>query len=183
MTNKVELTIRKSKTVKEALNKYFINNTIGDFDKIPTAKKLAYLQKTPDSFKRTRVINNMQINYVDNVYAKKCLNFAFNFDWGYTKTGESIREYKNAKNNTVFEVIVFLDFYANFDGKTIRRSVTSGHTYYENPATNRGDAYKAAISKGITNFAEQFGIGQDVKTGSKYHPIDDENMIEVDPSK
>ena len=160
-----EFTMDNEKT-KEMINAYLVNNVISNFSEIPTAIKLSYVQETPKKFIHQREINKGNtIPYIDHFYAERALNFISNFNWGAERIHSEIIEVKKQTRNgikTMYDALVELKMWIEFDGKRIERYIVSGHNAYENPATTRADALKSAVSKANTVFAKQFGIGANI---------------------
>jgi len=154
---------RSPETVQEMLNSYLVDGVIGDFGNIEPRKKMILFQNTPPKYIKKRSVGGQMIPYTDHFYIESAFNFIFNFDWNFDVLESKEREYKNAKGKTIFEVILKIKYSFNYGKKKIERTIYSGHTYFENPATNRGDAYKSALSKGHSTIASTFGIGSDVK--------------------
>lgn len=158
--------------VRDLANKYIDKNVVDDFSKAPIHQKLAILQVTPAKFIKSRKIKKKEIKYVDHIYAKKALNFVFNFRVSnevvvseYVSYEEFYFDYesKQKKKRTVIEAEVTMKFTFTYpDGSTETRTVHSGHKGYKNPATTRADIMKSAHSKAWTIVAGTFGIGAEL---------------------
>lgn len=146
---------------------YLQKNIVNTFE-VDHYVKLAILQNVPKAFVRFREIGRgKEAPYLEYEFAQKALNFAFNFDYDVEilKTGESAGA--SSKGTKYIEVTMEVKFTFRNNGKTITRTVFSGHKAYDNNATTKADCYKAALSKAYTVVARTFGIGSNVKGMTK----------------
>lgn len=160
---------------KDHLNAYFANDSVvRDFGDVPSAIRLAYVQKTPEAFIKERPVGKnkkgdvITVPYIDHFYAEKALNFISNFMWGSEKISSEIEKVKTAKGQTKWVASVEMKCWLELEDdkgnvRRIERYIASGHDMYENPAITKADALQSAISKAHTKFARQFGIGTNIQ--------------------
>lgn len=154
---------------KDALNSYFAKDiVVKDFSQIPVEIRLAFVQKTPAAFIKSRKVGGVEVPYIDHFYAEKALNFVSNFKWGSEKISSEIEtvetKTKEGKVTKMYVASVEMKCWLEFpDGSRIERYIASGHNMYENPAITKADALQSAISKAHTKFARQLGIGTNIQ--------------------
>lgn len=163
---------------------YLDNGIVDDFASVPFEAKLCILQVTPPKYIQKREVAGKEFKYIDHQYAKKCLNFAFNFNvsmeikeqklekvtekyWDYKhpscKADQYGRKIPVAATREVFEATVVCGFtFKDKDGNEIKKDVISSQKQYPSAATNSGDCLKGAVSKAYTLVAATFGIGAEL---------------------
>lgn len=167
-------------------NMYFVNNRVLDFSGLPSHTKLAALQKTPKGFIKSRRIKNVDIPYVDHIYAEKCLNYVFNFKVSQEIVGTPEWSSGSSKKGTPFVeclIMVKFTFIHPETDQEIVRTVASGHKLYLNEATTKADCLKSAFSKSWTVVAKTFGIGADLhqKETEAYQKVQAEVQVKEKP--
>jgi hypothetical protein len=123
--------------------------------------KLAFIQKTPKTAIKKRVISWKEIPYVEIDFVERALNFISNFQWWYTIQDKWISESKDAKGRTYYEAWVQMQCYIVLDWNRIEKWSFGAWKSYENIATSKYDTFKSAESNAIKNFALTLGIGWD----------------------
>lgn len=171
--NLIDMQKQKASTM---LQDYLKGGSICDFSAIPSYVKLSLLQniKVWKKFKpiQFRRIGKTQIPYIKHQFARKCLNFVFNFNVDCEIIGEptfvegtqSCMDWKTKKHKDkpTYEACVLVKFtFTDESNKKIIKTVNASHKGFQNPATSRFSVINAAISKAYTVAARQFGIGDD----------------------
>jgi hypothetical protein len=184
-------------SAKKMLRSYLNEEKVGLFSSIPEGIKLTLLQKTPQEFIKDRALPSGKIyHYVEHNYAKKALNFCFNFNASnkvvskeYFTYTEKYKDYKDPrcqkdaqgkiipieKERVVTEAECLVEFTLKREnGDIVIRTVNSSHKGYTNPATTRGDIMQSAISKSWVKVAATFGIGAELED-DLYRTDEDKN--------
>ena len=159
MTEKKEMN-----PVANGIKKYLVTQLIDpsvDWMSIKWLDKLAFIQKTPKTAIKKRMISNKEIPYVEIDFVERALNFISNFQWGYTIQDKGMTEWKDSKGRTYYEAWVQMQCYIVLDGNRIEKWSFGAWKSYENIATSKYDTFKSAESNAIKNFALTLGIGWD----------------------
>lgn len=146
--------------IKKYLVTQLIDPTVNWMD-IRWLDKLAFIQKTPKTAVKKRMISNKEIPYVEIDFVERALNFISNFQWWYTIQDKGISEGKDAKGRTYYEAWVQMQCYVVLDWNRIEKGSFGAWKSYENVATSKYDTFKSAESNAIKNFALTLGIGWD----------------------
>jgi hypothetical protein len=190
----------EKKQAKLALGAYIRKGEIVDFGVYTTPEKLKHLQITPKEFIETREIQGKAFKYVQHTYAKKALNFVFNFGISNEMIKEEITEYQEKFKNyrhpaakkdnrgqvipvddtrTVIEAAVTMKFTFAGENGEITRTVRASHKGYSNPATTKSNTLEAAYSKSWTKVAATFGIGAELEREFEKTMYQEEPEIET----
>jgi len=164
-------------SAKLMLNNYLVKDVVVDFN-LPRDAKLSILQKTPKQYIKERKLGNQMVKYVEHKYARKALNFVFNFDYSSEVISKEYLEYiedyfqkqkddtfKKAQRKVIEAECEVLFTFPN----GLKKTVFGSHKGYPNPATTRGDIMKSALSQAHTKVAQTFGMA----TEEEYVPIGD----------
>lgn len=149
-----------AKGIKKYLVTQLIDPSVSWMD-LHWLEKLAFIQKTPNTAIKTRVIQNKEIPYVEIDYVERALNFISNFNWWYTIQDKGMTEDKDAKGRVYYEARVQMQCYIVLDWVRIEKGSFWAWKSYQNIAVSKRDTYKAAESNAIKNFALTLGIGWD----------------------
>lgn len=150
--------------VAKWIKKYLVTQIIDpsvNWTEIEGISKLAFIQKTPNTAIKTRVIQNKEIPYVEIDYVERALNFISNFNWWYTIQDKGMTEDKDAKGRVYYEARVQMQCYIVLDWVRIEKGSFWAWKSYQNIAVSKWDTYKSAESNAIKNFALTLGIGWD----------------------
>ena len=155
---------KQMNTVANGIKKYLVTQLIDpsvNWMSIRGLDKLAFIQKTPKTAVKKRVISWKEIPYVEIDFVERALNFISNFQWWYTIQDKGIEEWKDAKWRTYYEAWVQMQCYIILDWNRIEKWSFWAWKSYENIATSKFDTFKSAESNAIKNFALTLGIGWD----------------------
>ena len=155
---------KQMNTVANGIKKYLVTQLIDpsvNWMSIRGLDKLAFIQKTPKTAVKKRVISWKEIPYVEIDFVERALNFISNFQWWYTIQDKGIEEWKDAKGRTYYEAWVQMQCYIILDWNRIEKWSFWAWKSYENIATSKFDTFKSAESNAIKNFALTLGIGWD----------------------
>lgn len=150
--------------VANGIKKYLVTQLIDpsiNWMDIRWLDKLAFIQKTPKTAVKKRVISWKEIPYVEIDFVERALNFISNFQWWYTIQDKWISEGKDSKGRTYYEAWVQMQCYVVLDGNRIEKGSFGAWKSYENIATSKYDTFKSAESNAIKNFALTLWIGWD----------------------
>lgn len=150
--------------VAKWIKKYLVTQIIDpntDWMSLQWLQKLAFIQKTPSTAIKTRIIQNKEIPYVEIDFVERALNFISNFNWWYTIQDKGMTEDKDAKNRIYYEARVQMQCYIVLDGVRIEKGSFGAWKSYQNIAVSKRDTFKAAESNAIKNFALTLWIGWD----------------------
>jgi len=174
----------KASPVKALANGYFSKDVVAKFDSVPFEDKLTILQITPATYIKEREIGGKTVKFIEHTYAKKCMNFIFNFlvdsevvreDWNEYQ--EEYYDYKDKnckksqagkiipikKERTVTEASVVMKFTMTYpDGSIHSRTVRASHKGYPNPALTKSNIMEAAHSKTWSKLAATYGVGSEL---------------------
>jgi hypothetical protein len=151
-------------TVANGIKKYLVTQLIDpsvNWMSIKWLDKLAFIQKTPKTAVKKRVIWSKEIPYVEIDFVERALNFISNFQWWYTIQDKGIEQWKDSKGRTYYEAWVQMQCYIILDWNRIEKWSFGAWKSYENIATSKFDTFKSAESNAIKNFALTLGIGWD----------------------
>ena len=151
-------------TVANGIKKYLVTQLIDpsvNWMSIKWLDKLAFIQKTPKTAVKKRVIWSKEIPYVEIDFVERALNFISNFQWWYTIQDKGIEQGKDSKGRTYYEAWVQMQCYIILDWNRIEKWSFGAWKSYENIATSKFDTFKSAESNAIKNFALTLGIGWD----------------------
>lgn len=149
-----------AKGIKKYLVTQLIDPSVSWMD-LHWLEKLAFIQKTPSSAIKSRIINNKEIPYVEIDFVERALNFISNFNWWYTIQDKGMTEWKDEKWRTYYEARVQMQCYIVLDGVRIEKWSFGAWKSYQNIAVSKRDTYKSAESNAIKNFALTLGIWAD----------------------
>jgi len=153
-----------AKEALDALNELMGKNKIVNFDAFTKEEKLTLLQVIPKAFISTRDIDGKRMKYVTHKFARRALNFVFNFRISSEVEKEDWLEYLDSKKRTVYEASVLMKFtFTDRDGNKEVRTVRASHKGYQNPAMTRYSIMEGAHSLAWTKVASSFGIGLDLE--------------------
>ena len=138
--------------IKKYLVTQLIDPSINRME-IKGLEKLAFIQKTPKSSMKSRMVAGKEIPYVWIDFVERALNFISNFNWWYEIQDKDITEWKDSKGRTYFEARVQMQCYIVLDWVRIEKWSFGAWKSYENIATSKFDTFKAAESNAIKNFA------------------------------
>ena len=150
--------------VANGIKKYLVTQLIDpsvNWMDIKWLDKLAFIQKTPKTAVKKRVISWKEIPYVEIDFVERALNFISNFQWWYTIQDKWLSEWKDSKGRTYYEAWVQMQCYIVLDWVKIEKGSFGAWKSYENIATSKFDTFKSAESNAIKNFALTLGIGWD----------------------
>src|SRR4051812_27942664 len=83
-----------SAAVRDLANSYLVQNEVKDFSIVSIEERLTVLQRTPKQFIKEKEITKGKIfKYIPHLYAKKALNFVFNFQVSTEVLKEDYNEY------------------------------------------------------------------------------------------
>lgn len=163
--------------VETYVDKALYNVTLDPYFKLPQENKIAFLQYTRNTWKKSRELGSTydkdtkkwskQISeYIPVRKLERLLNFLFNFQWDSEVIDKDFIESKvttkAGKETTIYEAFALVKFTATFLGNKISRTVSGSFKMYENPATSKFAVIQASISQAKRNFAKEFGIGSDL---------------------
>lgn len=167
-----------AKEALDALNSLMVKQKIINFDAFSKEDKLNLLQIVPKAFMKTRKVGSKMCKYVPHPYARRALNFVFNFRISTEVQEENWLEYMEQYYNTetkkqetrqVYEASVLMKFtFTDRDGNKETRTVRSSHKGYNNSGTTRYAIMEGAHSLAWTKVASSFGIGLDLE--AEYSP-------------
>lgn len=183
---------------KQQLLLYLEKNIITDSSNIPLTAKLTIVSALAQDNLKTREIAGKKIPYLDHFFAKKAVNFMFNFDVSceivrseFITYKEPVTEWhdksrrkeilKDGKGDTVFRDVfeavrdVKFRFHHPIRDVYCERMVTGTGKSYLNPATSRFDVQKMALSNAWTLFLQSFGISP--------KDLTDENTYNQEPEQ
>lgn len=188
--------------VQQALSQYIRQDVVADFSQFTEPQKLTLLQKTPKDYIQERDIAGKTFLYVEYQYARKAMNFVFNFRVSnevvskeYREFEEEYKDYKDSrckKDNTgrvipmiktrkVMEAEVTMKFTFKYkDGSVEVRTVQASHKGYPNPATTRSNIMEAAFSKSWTKVAATFGIGDELEKNFESQVDSEPDVVEYE---
>lgn len=191
----------KPSPVKSLANSYFAKDVVADFSSVKFEEKLTILQVTPPKYIKERELGGKTVKFIEHTYAKKCLNFVFNFlidsevvkeDWN--EYMEEYYDYKDKnckksqagkiipikKERPVVEASVVMKFTMTYpDGSVHSRTVRASHKGYQNPALTKSNIMEAAHSKTWSKLAATFGIGSELDKVQEDKAYDDAVEAEV----
>jgi len=176
-----KLSVTASKMIASYVNK----GAMSDFASVPSYVKLAVLQKFPKAWIKTRQIQGKAVEYIEHTLAKKCLNFAFNFQVDAEIIEKKILEYEQQTSKgkaKVLEALVHVRFTCRNGGEPIKRDIVSTHKAFENTAVPKFDCYKGAISKSWTLLAYSFGMAANVNKEEDEAVGYTENPVKAEPA-
>ena len=181
-----------SQKIKALTNDYICKDIVADFSSVPEEAKLSILQHVPGKFINTRTLQGKEFKYIDHNYAKKCLNFIFNFNvsseimskeyFTYTEKYSQRQQngsYKEAMRDVTEAECEIKFTFTRAGGKEIVRTVCSSHKGYKNPSLTRGDIMQSALSKAWTKAAQTFGIGANFDPAVEEQPETEEAEVTV----
>lgn len=191
----------KPSPVKALANGYFSKDVVAKFDSVPFEDKLTILQRTPAAYIKEREIGGKTVKFIEHTYAKKCLNFVFNFlvdsevvkeEWNeYTETYYDYKDKNVKKSQTgkiipvqkervVTEASVVMKYTMTYpDGSVHSRTVRASHKGYQNPALTKSNIMEAAHSKTWSKVAATFGIGSELDKMQEDKAYEDAEVVEV----
>lgn len=139
------------------------------WDSIPQDVRLALVQQTPRRFIKTRPLGRDKVPYITHGYATKCLNFISDFCWsseviGVPEWQSGMLPSKKPGKPPVpwVECMIMVKMRIKLMGNDIERTVASGHRMFVSNGVTKADCLKSAMSKAVTVFARQFGIGVNI---------------------
>jgi len=160
-----------------ARKEYLLDDKVRDFGQFPLVQKLAVCQTIEKFFVKSRKVGPVMVPYLPHQTAEKILNFVFNFRVSnevlevHSDDSTQQTSYKDnetgewkKKDSKAFDAWALVKFtFTTDNGDIITRTVVGTHKGFENPATSKHEAKKAAISKSWTVVARTFGIGTDLE--------------------
>lgn len=158
----------------KALSNYIEKNIVSSFANQEHTIKLTIINTLAAKNIKKKKVGGIEVAYIEHTFARKALNFLFNFDIGdeVVRTEFYSSTVKTSKGDTVLyecKKDVRFNFLAP-NGNRQTREVTGTGKAYLNAATSRFEVEKMALSNAWSLMLQSFGVTpRELGSGGDYY--------------